>query len=101
MVHLRAWGFRVTDVQEGRPVVTGPIVERLERIWAHESRLDVHALASNGGSAAFRLVMRRIAVLDGMNIHQWDLALLVRICSPFSLALNFTRVSTVHALNMI
>ena len=83
---LRACSLDVTDVQEGRAVVTGPIVERLERIWAHESRPDVHSLASNGGSAAFMLVMRRIAMLDAVDIHQWDLALLVHICSPFSLA---------------
>ena len=83
---LRVWRFGVTDVQRGRAVDAGPIMERLERIWVQKFRLIVHTLASNGGSAAFVLVMRRIAVSDRTVIHQWDLALLIRIYSPFSLA---------------
>ena len=54
---LRAWGYGATDLQEGRVVGAGPIVERLERICAHEFKPDVHALALNGGSATFLLIL--------------------------------------------
>lgn len=78
------WGVGVTDVQDGRAVDAGPIVERLERIWVHEFRLVVHALASKGGSAGWVLVMRNTAVSAGNDVHQWDPTPLVRIYSPFS-----------------
>lgn len=54
---LRAWGYGATDVQEGRAVGAGPIVESLERICAHESKPGVHALALNGGSATLMSIL--------------------------------------------
>lgn len=49
-------------MQEGGAVGAGPIVERLERICAHESTPDVHTLASNGGSATFLSIMKNSSV---------------------------------------
>lgn len=98
---------RVVDsgaVLEGTPVDIGPIVDIVESIWVHAFRLDVHATASNGGSAVFMLVMSRISVSNGIDVHQWDLELLVRTCNPCSLATHgirqcMTRISPVGTVS--
>lgn len=53
-------------MQEGRALGAVVIVERLERIKAHEAKPAVHALASNGGSAIVLLTMRRIAAINDL-----------------------------------